>query len=125
MDTWKVRGGTEMAENQDFVVAVGAEADGAIVVSVSGDLDLLGATKLHLPLMDAMASSSVVLDLTECGFCDSSGIRTLLQAMRQAESAGRSFRIAGAGKEIVRVLEVTGLLTTLKLYPDVQAAVKG
>jgi anti-anti-sigma factor len=114
-----------MAENQDFVVTVGAEADGAIVVSVFGDLDLLGATKLHLPLMDAMASSSIVLEMAGCGFCDSSGIRTLLHAMRQAESAGRSFRIAGAGKEVVRVLEVTGLLTTLKLYPDVQAALKG
>lgn len=114
-----------MSENEDFLVTVGPAAEGTTVVAVSGELDLLGATKLHLPLMDAVSASPVVLDLSGCGFCDSSGIRELVRAMRQAESSGHTFRIAGAPIEVVRVLEVTGLLTALKLYPDVQTAVKG
>jgi anti-sigma B factor antagonist len=109
-----------MGDTSEFRVAVKPAADGPTVVAVFGDLDLSGAEQLEVPLMAALADSPVVLDLSGCDFCDSSGIRTLLRAA----SAGPSFRIAAAGPETVRVLELTGLLTVLNLYPDVETALK-
>lgn len=110
-----------MGDTSEFRGAVEPAPDAPTVVSVFGDLDLSGAELLEAPLLGALADSAVVLDLSGCEFCDSSGIRTLLRAA----SAGPSFRIAAAGPETVRVLELTGLLTVLNLYPDVETALKG
>jgi anti-sigma B factor antagonist len=113
-----------MSDTNDFNVTVRLTADEQAVVAVSGDLDLLGATRLHRPLMDALIHPVTVLDLTECTFVDSSGLRTVLEAMRRAESTGTALRVAGVGTSVVRVLELAGLLTTLSLFPDVETALK-
>jgi anti-sigma B factor antagonist len=113
-----------MSETQEFRVAVSHVTGDQTVVAVSGDLDLLGATRLHLPLMDALSSAVVVLDLSECGFVDSSGLRTILEAAKRADSTAVSFRIAGVGTPVVRVLETAGLLGELSLYPDAETALK-
>jgi anti-anti-sigma factor len=113
-----------MSETSGFNVAVRLTSDDSAVVAVSGDLDLLGATKLHRPLMDALTHPVTVLDLTDCTFVDSSGLRTVLETMRRAESVGTSLRVAGAGRTVVRVLELAGLLTALNLFPDVETALK-
>jgi anti-sigma B factor antagonist len=114
-----------MSGTIDFTVNVRVTTDDCAVVAVSGDLDLLGATRLHRPLMDALAHPATVLDLTDCAFIDSSGLRTILEAMRRAEPAGSSFRLAGVGRSALRVLELAGLLGTLSLFPDVETALKG
>jgi len=108
-----------------FEVSVTAETDDHAVVAVLGDLDLLGATKLHRPLSDALNRPVAVLDLSKCEFCDSSGLRTILEAMRRARDTGHAFRVAGPGTAVVRVFETAGLLTELSLYPSVEAALEG
>jgi anti-sigma B factor antagonist len=114
-----------MSENPAFGVTVEFVTEEQAVVSVAGDLDLLGATKLHRPLMDALERPAVVLDMSNCRFCDSSGLRTVLEAVRRADAAGTSFRVAGVGTSVVRVFELAGLLTELTLFPDVETALKG
>lgn len=106
-----------------FDVSVTADTEDYAVVSVVGDLDLLGATKLHRPLSDALSRPMAVLDLSKCEFCDSSGLRTILEAMQRARGTDHAFRIAGAGKSVMRVFETAGLLSELSLYPSVEDAV--
>lgn len=113
-----------MGEGVGFDVAVRRTPDGVDVVSVAGELDLLGATKLHRPLMDAVSGPVTVLDLGGCTFCDSSGLRTVLQAWQRAQSEGNAFRMAGVGTSVVRVLETAGLLAEMELYSDVESALK-
>jgi anti-sigma B factor antagonist len=114
-----------MGENPVFQVAVERVAEDRTVVSISGDLDLMGATKLHLPLMDALSSPVVVLDMSDCWFVDSSGLRTILEAVKRADSSGSSLRIAGIGTQVVRIFETAGLLGELNVYPDAETALKG
>ena len=113
-----------MVADKEFKVVVETVERGQTVVSVEGDLDLWGATKLHRPLMDALDSPVVVVDLTGCEFCDSSGLRTLLQAVTWSEQHEVSLRLAGVGTTVLRVLELTGLLPELSLFPDVPSALK-
>jgi anti-anti-sigma factor len=111
--------------DKEFEVVVEAVEHDRMVVAVSGDLDLWGATKLHRPLMDALDTPVVVVDLSECGFCDSSGLRTLVQAVAWAGQEGVSLRLVGVGTPVLRVFEMAGLLSELSLYPDVPSALKG
>jgi anti-anti-sigma factor len=119
------REGEIFMEESETTVSTEQVDGGRAVVSVAGALDLLGATRLALPLMDALEHSVVVLDLGGCDFLDSSGLREVLRGMRRAEDSGHSLRLAGLHTNVLRVLELSGLLTTLELYPDVAAALKG
>ena len=107
-----------------LTVGVERPRDGQAVVAVVGELDLAGTAKLHPVLLDAVASSVTVLDLCACTFCDSSGLRTILEAARQAEQTGGSFCLAGVGPSVARVLELAGVDAFLRLFPDVETALK-
>ena len=108
----------------ELTVSVERPEDGRVVVAVTGELDLVGAAKLHPVLLDAVASPLAVLDLTSCGFCDSSGLRTIVEAARRAGEAGNSFRVAGVGPNVARVFELSGMDEVLSLFPDAEAALK-
>lgn len=91
---------TIVDEPRLLAVSVAYPARGQAVVSVSGDLDLRGVGAIREPLSAALDSPVVVLDLSRCTFCDSSGLRTIMEAARGAHLAGSSFRVAGVGVQV-------------------------
>jgi anti-sigma B factor antagonist len=84
--------------------------DGAIVVSLAGELDLYNAEEVRSTLLEACAGEPdvLVVDLGEVTFIDSTALGVLIEARsRMAERQG--FRLAGPGIETRRALEVSGL----------------
>ena len=84
--------------------------DGAIVVSLAGELDLYNAEDVRAVLLECCAEepSVLVLDLSEVTFIDSPALGVLIEARsRLADRNG--FRLAAPGLEIRRALEVSGL----------------
>ena len=51
------------------------------------------------------------------------GLRALLTTLKDARRNGGDFRIAGVQPAVLRVLELSGFTSILKLYGDVGAAV--
>ena len=65
----------------------------------------------------------VVADLTATQFCDSAGIRTLLQARDSVAASHAQLRLAVArGGAVRRALQAIGLQRVLPLYSTVEAA---
>jgi anti-sigma B factor antagonist len=93
-------------------------------VSFSGDLDLLSAQKLRGSLLEALTAPVVVLDLSACSFCDSSGLRTVMEASSRANATGCRFRVAGVGIPIARAFELSGVGDVLSVFPDVDSALR-
>jgi anti-anti-sigma factor len=58
--------------------------DGVAVVAVRGELDLNTAPTLCLAI--EQAAPPVVVDLSAVGFCDSTGMRALMEAAREVEA---------------------------------------
>jgi anti-sigma B factor antagonist len=84
--------------------------DGAVVVSLAGELDLYNAEEVRSALLEACASEPQVLvvDLEEVRFIDSTALGVLIEARsRLADRSG--FRLAAPGLETRRALEVSGL----------------
>jgi anti-sigma B factor antagonist len=83
----------------------------AAVVIPTGELDLATAPALESSLARAFsdAPGRVVLDLRELEFIDSSGLRTLLTARRQAEDAGQRFSLVAGHRGLERTLEIAGV----------------
>lgn len=90
------------------------QADGVLVVSVTGEVDLTNADAMEAAVESA-ATPAVVLDLSDVTFLDSSGIRAIERARRRLLSAERSLlivsppgtppawtlRVAGFDRELV------------------------
>ncbi|MFJ4711456.1 STAS domain-containing protein [Streptomyces sp. NPDC088785] len=107
-----------------------AQGDWA-VVRVSGEMDLVTSPALRQQVHDAVADGrhSVVLDLSDVFFCDSSGVGVLIAARRLMRSCqGRLRLILPArgtedGSHVNRVLAALGVRRLFEVYPDVTAAV--
>jgi anti-sigma B factor antagonist len=97
--------------------------DGVRVVAVRGELDLSTAPELEAPLEDAIAAgdASVVVDLSECEFIDSTGIALIVRAWQRLDRAadgegeGRVV-ICSYNDQVRRVLEITGLELSIPIH---------
>ena len=79
---------------------------------LSGDLDLLNATRLRQIVRDIERHlpHTIVFDLRDLQFIDSSGISELLIARRRGERVGRRVLLATAPEsQTARVLAMTGI----------------
>ncbi len=97
---------------QAFRMEVDDDGTGAAVLGLFGDLDLVSAEAVQQALV-ALARSTVVADLTNLEFIDSSGLSALLRARRRIEEAGHRLEIRGARGATRRVFEAAGLLDVL------------
>lgn len=51
---------------------------------------------------------SVVLDLSECGYVSSAGLRVMLYSYKVATSKGLKLYLVGVSKEVREVMSITG-----------------
>lgn len=82
--------------------------DGVHVITLHGDLDMANAARVR-DLLVGVAGSTVVVDLANLEFLDSSGIAALLGARTRILASGNEFQLRGARGIVRRVLEMTGL----------------
>ncbi|GGW66601.1 anti-sigma factor antagonist [Streptomyces lucensis JCM 4490] len=108
----------------------GAERDGWAVLQVSGELDLLTSPMLRQRVHDAVAEGhhSLVVDLSDVFFCDSSGVGVLVAARRLIRSCQGRLRLilpdrgAEDGSHVNRVLGALGVRRLFDVRPDVDSA---
>ncbi len=85
-----------------------SQHDGVCVVRMSGELDLASADRLA-SLLAELSETTVVVDLAELTFIDSSGIAALVAAKDRLGSTGRELVLTRPQPNVDRVLEMTGL----------------
>ncbi len=89
-------------------------------ISVRGELDLSTAPELEGPLDQALDSGegSVLIDLSQCEFIDSTGIALIVRAWQRLDSGenGRALVICSQNDQVRRVLEITGLELSIPVH---------
>ena len=80
------------------------------VVSVRGELDAYSAPRLEDEIARLVADrvDDVVLDLSQTGFLDSSGLRAILTAQRQLAESNGQMGLRAPSEPVKRLLEITG-----------------
>ncbi|TXS52307.1 STAS domain-containing protein [Streptomyces sp. t39] len=83
---------------------------GCVVLAARGELDLQTAPVLYRRGLDAVGKgTALVLDLSEVGFCDSSGFNALLRLHRRAVvDGGGTLVLVSPPDQIRRLLALTG-----------------
>jgi stage II sporulation protein AA (anti-sigma F factor antagonist) len=102
---------TDPIPRDEFRIEQRPRDDGAVVVSVFGDLDLATCPQLSEAL-DALAvqKRAAVLELTGVAFMDSTGLNLLIQATRESRRDGWSFAIRPELPDgVARLFELTGM----------------
>lgn len=103
-----------------FEVKVGDLEQGVRTISVRGELDLSTAPELEGPLDRALESDegSVLIDLSQCEFIDSTGIALIVRAWQRLSSGenGRALVICSQNDQVRRVLEITGLELSIPVH---------
>lgn len=102
------------------------DADGTVVVRVTGELDTLTVATLEDRLAgqdDPATPATLVLDLSDLTFMSSGGLALLVtHHQRCAEQGGRLHVVTGNNRSVLRPVRVTGLDTMLHLFATVADA---
>jgi len=83
---------------------------GITIVDVVGPIDLESSPALRRTLLDALKTvDRLAVNLTEVKYIDSSGIASLLEALKAAKQAGKRFLLFGLTVGVRQVLQLTRL----------------
>lgn len=106
-----------MAELMIERVAVGGSW---LALNVVGEVDLATVDQLSSELEAAFEedTSNVVVDLTGTSFMDSTGLKSLVMAQRKFQEAGRSFAIQVDGGPVSRLIDLSGLDSSITVVRD-------
>lgn len=97
-----------------FGLDVTAPLRGTTTVVPRGELDLATAPELEGWLEDLRREcADVIIDLSEVTFLDSSGLRVLLRARREAQRMQTGLRIEHPTRNVRRAIEAAGLTDVL------------
>jgi anti-sigma B factor antagonist len=103
-----------------FELSVDAVDERTAVVTVRGEIHLATAPDFSERLNDVIAAGNtgVVVDLTEVGFIDSTGLSVLLNALRRITRAGGSLVLVCTNPTVLRLFQVTKMDTTFTIVPS-------
>jgi RND superfamily putative drug exporter len=101
------------------------QEDARVTLVARGELTLETASLLREALAEhEHAAATVVLDLRDVAFLDSSGLGELLGAHQRARRQGRRLVLARrADSQVAQVLDISGLDTTIETVEDPRAGV--
>lgn len=94
-------------------------------ITLAGRLDTLTAGQLDTALLTLTdKEGDVLLDMTNCLYLSSAGIRIILKARKQLHSGQHLLLLAGVQPGVMHVLEMAGLQSVLHFENDMSSAMK-
>lgn len=92
-------------------ITVRKASEDTAVVAVAGEIDVYTSPALQSRLVEVLrdGSSSVILDLSNVTFLDSTGLGVLITALKRCRSADGDLTLVTAQPNVLKVLEITGL----------------
>jgi anti-sigma B factor antagonist len=100
-----------------------ARGDGGPEIAVSGDLDVSTADHLWDVLGGLVdGGDTVVLDLTELEFMDSSGLSTIIRAVKASRKGGGDVIVRSPTRAVYRLLQISAVdqILTIESPPELR-----
>ena len=110
-----------------FEVSTNENESGVSLVAIRGELDMNTAPELESSLQAVTSSrqGSVLIDLSECEFIDSTGVALIVQAWQRldkaAEGDGRLV-LCCPNNQVRRLLDITGVEDSISMHNSVDDA---
>jgi anti-sigma B factor antagonist len=107
-----------LSRNGDVIMIVKTVDSGGGVTRIwaAGEIDMATIEQLDTAMASAISAAgavSVIVDMADVTFCDSSGIAAFDRNYFLASQTGVAFRLINVQPIVSRVLEITGMLDAL------------
>ncbi|MHA6781475.1 STAS domain-containing protein [Pseudonocardia saturnea] len=114
---------------EELLVIDRGRGGGAVVLTLSGEVDSATAPRLRAAVLDALTVADggpVVVDMTEVAFLSSAGLGALVAAHHDAERLGGPLRVVvDHARPVLRPLQLSGLDQVLTLFHFLDNALDG
>jgi anti-sigma B factor antagonist len=100
------------------------ERDGRSIVTAVGELDVHTAPALHAALdpLSQQAGIALVVDLSQVGFIDSTGLGVLVTTLKHVREAQGTLDVVVASPRVLKVFALTGLDVVIPLHGTLDEA---
>ena len=94
------------------------------VLEVGGEVDVYTAPRLRERLVELVDSGarSVIVDLRQVEFLDSTGLGVLVGALKRLRAVGGTLALACGHERLLKIFRITALDRVFSLYDTVDAA---
>lgn len=99
--------------------------DAATVVDVSGNIDMSNSPEVRKALLSEFRQRGVkvALNLSGVGYIDSSGVASLIEALKASRDSGSRFVLFGLNESAREVLKISRLLKLFEVYDSETQAI--
>ncbi|MBN1117505.1 MAG: STAS domain-containing protein [Bacteroidales bacterium] len=87
------------------------------------DTHIAPTLKSELVLVSGNGEKNIILDLSKCRYCDSSGLSAILVANRLCKNANGTFVLTGLNDAVERLITISQLDTVLNITKTVDEGV--
>lgn len=100
--------------------------DGIRLIRLEGRLDLNGTYSIEVQFVNRCAGDGVrvVVDLSGVNYVSSVGIPMLVNTAKSVVSRGGKMVFVNPQENVIKVLELVGVLQIIPVYPDQKAAIQ-
>ncbi len=88
------------------------------------DTHIAPTLKSELVLVSGNGEKNIVLDLSKCRYCDSSGLSAILVANRLCKNANGTFVLTGLNDAVERLITISQLDTVLNITGSIDEGAK-
>jgi anti-sigma B factor antagonist len=102
----------------NFDIQTEKVADDVYVIALTGEVDLYTAPEFKQQLLDVVGrgAKTIVVDLTETTFIDSTTLGVLVGGVKRLRPAGGQLSIVSNDRNITKIFEITGLNRVFPLH---------
>ncbi|GAA2522121.1 STAS domain-containing protein [Winogradskya humida] len=101
---------------EEPVTSLDRQADVA-TVALHGEVDVLNVDQVRVALVEALETRprSVVVDLADLSFIDSTGLGAIIFGFQRARDEGIGFQLAHPSRGVHQILVLSGLLEVVEV----------
>ncbi len=93
------------------------------VISLRGELDYSSSEDIRKSLMEIVDNNkNVVIDMGNCTYVSSSGLRVLLLLGKRSKQLGENIALANLTEDVRDVMEMTGFGSIFNCYDNLEMA---
>lgn len=98
---------------------------GMPVVRAPAEIDIANAGQLRAALLESAGQghATIVVDLSETGFCDTAGLQVLVLGHRRATAEGGELRLVVQAASLMRLFSLTGVDSVIPIFATLDEAI--
>lgn len=115
---------TKSYDSSEDIIKGLERSDGAAVLVLQGEVDMSNSPALRAKALEVVntAPPIFVIDMTEVEYMDSSGLGTLVEALKWSNGKDMQLRLVGVSENVKNVFDISRLTSFFQFYNSQEEA---